>query len=92
LDVTASGGAVCGIEGTGCPVNDCFCAIPNYWSYWHINDGTWEYSGAGAQDSTVHDGDVEGWSWGAEPPATLLFHQVCAPSTVYLPLVLTIGG
>ena len=92
LDVTASGGAVCRIEGTGCPADDCFCAVPDYWSYWHLINGTWQYAGSGAYGYTVRDGDVEGWTWGAEPPPTLLFHQVCSVSTIYLPQVLTAGG
>jgi hypothetical protein len=92
LEVTASGGAVCRIEGTGCPADDCFCAVPDYWSYWHLIDGTWQYAGSGAYDSSVGDGDVEGWNWGAEPPPTYLFRQICSPPTIYLPLVLTVGG
>jgi hypothetical protein len=92
LDVAANGGAVCGIEGTGCPASDCFCAVPDYWSYWHLVNGAWRYSESGALLTTVHDGDVEGWNWGAEPPPTLLFHQICSTSTLYLPLVLSIGG
>jgi hypothetical protein len=87
LDVTASGGAVCRIEGIGCPADDCFCALPDYWSYWHLIDGVWQYSGSGAQGSTVRDGDVEGWNWGAEPPPPVLFRQICSLPTIYLPLV-----
>jgi hypothetical protein len=92
LDVTASAGVVCSIEGTGCPADDCFCAVPDYWSYWHLINGMWQYSGSGAHSYTVHDGTVEGWNWGSEPPTILTFHQICSPSAIYLPLVLTIGG
>jgi hypothetical protein len=92
LDVTTNGGAVCRIEGTGCPASDCFCAIPDYWSYWHLIDGAWQYSESGAPVTTVHDGDVEGWNWGTEPPPTLLFHQICSTSILYLPLVVSRGG
>ncbi len=92
LDVAVNGGAVCRIEGTGCPASDCFCAVPDYWSYWHLVNGAWQYSESGAPVTTVHDGDVEGWNWGAEPPLTLLFDQICSASTLYLPLVLSIGG
>ncbi|MGD2105130.1 MAG: hypothetical protein PVJ55_08480 [Anaerolineae bacterium] len=89
LDVRATGGAVCRIEETGCPTDDCFCAMPDYWSYWRMVDGTWEYSQSGALGTTVQDGDVDGWNWGAEPPPTLQFDQICSPFAVYMPLVLT---
>jgi hypothetical protein len=92
LDIAASGGAVCSIAETGCPADDCFCAIPDYWSYWHFLEGTWQYSGSGAQGYTVGDGDIEGWSWEGEPPPTLSFDQICAPYRAYLPLLLMAGG
>ncbi|HET7090026.1 MAG TPA: hypothetical protein VFL17_15425, partial [Anaerolineae bacterium] len=61
----------------------CSCAFPpDYWSYWHLRDGSWAYASVGASSYTVHDGDVEGWSWGAgEPPALFTFDQICAPSS-----------
>ena len=94
LDVATRGGAICRIEETGCPTEHCFCAMPDYWSYWHLIEETdvWQYSDSSAGSTTVHDGDVEGWSWGSEPPPTLTFHQICSPSTIYLPLVMTGGG
>jgi hypothetical protein len=92
LEVTASGGAVCRIEETGCPAEECFCALPDYWSYWRLTGGSWQYSGSGARGTIVRDGDVEGWNWGTEPPPILLFRQICFPSTVYLPLLLSVGG
>jgi hypothetical protein len=92
MEIAANGGAVCRIDETGCPAADCFCAIPYYWSYWHLMDGTWQYSGSGADSYTVQDGDIEGWNWGAEPPSTLSFYQICSASTIHLPLVLTAGG
>lgn len=91
LNVTVNGGAVCGIEGTGCPADNCFCAMPDYWSYWRLADETWQYSATGAPGTVVRDGDVEGWSWGDNPPIVLLHHQVCFPSVVHLPLVLQVG-
>jgi hypothetical protein len=77
-----TGTFVCRIENAGCPVENCSCAFPpDYWSYWHLRDGSWAYASVGANSYTVHDGDVEGWSWGAgEPPAVHTFDQICAPS------------
>jgi hypothetical protein len=78
------GAAVCAIEGTGCSVEECLtCSYPNYWSYWHLNTGSWVYSPAGASAHRVHNGDVEGWSWGVgEPPPVVPFDQICTtPAT-----------
>lgn len=75
------GAAVCSIEGQGCPIESCLtCATPNYWAYWHLVNGAWSYSQAGVSSYKVHDGDVEGWSWGTgDPPPVVPFDQICAP-------------
>jgi len=89
------GGAVCKIEGDGCdfPLEDCFCQCQGpecrYWAYYHLSpDGTWEYSQVGASNYTVHDGDVEGWAWGAgdygvsgTQPPVYTFEQLCPSPT-----------
>ena len=92
LDIVAAfdsgqGAAVCQIEREGCPAADCLtCAYPNYWAYWHLADGDWAYSQAGASGYRVHDGDVEGWSWGAgDPPPVVPFDQICAPPPTNTP-------
>ena len=91
LEVEASGmgAAVCQIGQTGCPSNHCFCQCPggancNYWSYWHLNGGSWQYAQGGASQYMVRHGAVEGWVWGAggsgnaSPPMSTSFEQVCA--------------
>ena len=80
---SGQGAAVCAIEGTGCPVESCLtCDTPNYWSYWRFVEGAWVYSAVGASGHTVHNGDVEGWSWGAgDPPPEVPFHEICASPT-----------
>lgn len=85
---SGQGAAICAIEGTGCPVESCLtCATPNYWSYWHLSDGAWVYSQVGAGGYTVHDGDVDGWSWGAGgPPPVVPFDQICAPPPTDTPM------
>jgi prenyltransferase beta subunit len=70
MKVTESQGAVCAINGVGCPADDCFCACADleecrYWAYFERKpDGRWEGSTEGAQERIVESGDVEGWAWG----------------------------
>ena len=93
LEIVTSEGAVCAIDGTGCPASNCWCQCQGtpciYWSYWHWSDGSWHYSQEGAAGYQVHDGDVEGWRWGegGTPPPTVSFEQICYPFRVYLPIV-----
>lgn len=81
-------GAVCSIEGEGCPHNDCFCECPDldnclYWAYFNLDDGQWVYSQVGPAFSIVQDGSVDGWAWGrgdfdgAQPPPRLTFADIC---------------
>jgi len=83
-----AGAAICAIEGTGCPADDCFCASPpDYWAYWHLTGGAWVYSQIGSSGYVVRDGDVEGWSWGpGEPPPVIPFDQICIPPPTETPL------
>ncbi len=94
------GEAVCkisaGINSDGCdyPLDDCFCQCQGvdcvYWAYYHLKDNAWEYSGRGASNYQVRNGDVEGWAWGpgspnggssdAEPPL-IPFDQICVADT-----------
>lgn len=81
--INSMGAAICKIDDKGCPEDDCFCeSPPNYWSYWHLKDGEWEYSGLGSSTYQVEDGDVEGWAWGSgEPPALYSFNDICQDPT-----------
>jgi hypothetical protein len=71
VDVAAfgsKGGAVCSIQGIGCPVSGCLtCQAPAYWNYFRASPGAGSFtrSGLGASSTTVYDGDVEAWVWGA---------------------------
>ena len=85
------GGAICAIDGEGCPADNCFCQCQGnlcvYWAYYHMASGQWQYSSLGASNYKVHSGDVEGWAWaegsigggGAQPPV-IPFDQVCVSS------------
>jgi hypothetical protein len=87
---TAMGASICALDGEGCafPREACFCQCQGrectYWSYWQQDEGgAWQYSGAGAANTRVRDGAVEGWVWGpgsvaeapAPPPVT--FAEIC---------------
>jgi hypothetical protein len=95
-EVQAGGAAVCRIDGVGCAVDDCFCACRGgdecrYWSYWQLRDGAWRYAVAGAGQSRVVDGAVEGWVWGAgsvteaPPPPVVSFDEICSGAVVASP-------
>ncbi len=74
----SQGTAVCSIEGVGCPANDCFCNMPDYWSFWQPTETGWAYSAVGSDQSQVTDGDVNAWSWGAgDPPAMISYQNIC---------------
>ncbi len=81
----AMGSLVCGIAGTGCPLDDCFCDMPNYWSYWILTDGQWGYAQTGAGTLSVEAGSVQGWSWGDTPPPPVTYDQLCRPAAQVIP-------
>ncbi len=67
------GAAVCSIEGVGCPATNCFCNPDKFWGYLYWDDG-WQGYPTGPSGSTVANGGIEGWAWGAfgdtPPPIT----------------------
>ncbi|MBL7183673.1 MAG: hypothetical protein ISS50_04395 [Anaerolineae bacterium] len=84
------GGAVCQINGQGCPSSNCLGCHPAddggwiYWAYFHLEDGHWSYSQLGVAAYYVSDGDVEGWAWGtgqADLPPIITFDEICASPT-----------
>jgi hypothetical protein len=61
LSDSSFGTVVYGIDGEGNASdwnNQTF-----YWSFWHLNDGSWSYSPVGAGGSRVYNGSVDGWQW-----------------------------
>jgi hypothetical protein len=92
-DVTSMGASVCSVDGQGCGEGeDCFCQCKSstctYWSYWQLLPDGWRYANTGAATVQVHNGDVQGWVWGASksnapaenaPPA-LTFADICSPN------------
>lgn len=80
------GAGICKIGNDGCEADNCFCDMPNYWSYWHLDPHAeggpaWRYSNLGASSYRVSAGAVEGWSYGQfGPPAVKpSFEAICAP-------------
>ena len=65
------GDAVCQIEDTGCPLDECrrrLCQTSDpespFWRYSRQTaPGEWEFLALGASGSRVGDGDIDGWSW-----------------------------
>ncbi len=61
------GGAVCSLDGEGCPATDCFCksyTSPAYfWHFYTLQDGAWVEELRGPASRDLHDGDIDGWSW-----------------------------
>ncbi len=80
------GRGVCRLANVG-STSGCLAAGEQFWAYWR-GDGSqgWSSSSLGAADTTVADGDVEGWSYGSgssptshpPPPGTTLA-SVCEP-------------
>lgn len=76
LPTVIQGGAVCAIDGTGCPATDCFCACKGargcrFWKY-HQGDaaGRWQEAAVGPAEQALPEGALEGWVWGRAAPLT----------------------
>jgi hypothetical protein len=84
-DYGGLGAAVCSLCGTGNPQSDCLGQQSGkYWAYDRAPSGTTKFAGSseGISSTQVHDGDVEGWYWGAggAPPYESV-DQVCGTLT-----------
>jgi hypothetical protein len=75
------GQAVCQLYGVGDAAVPSQC--PGGWVYYRAiaGAGSWTQSSAGASNTTVHDGDVEGWKYGGGQPPFSSYCAVvgCAP-------------
>lgn len=102
---TAFGPALCKINDTGCPADNCFCDPAAFWAYYHLVGDGW----AGAMESAgayvpAH-GSVEGFAWSGfdssynptvQPPvytfAQLLAELTPAPVPVPEPATILLLG
>jgi hypothetical protein len=76
------GSAVCSLCGVGRSYADCLGGggSSNYWVYWRAVAGAPSFSRSsfGVSSTRIHDGDVEGWHWGATgAPPFASVAQVC---------------
>jgi len=74
------GQAVCKLYGVGDDPSSSTC--PGGWRYYRATGGAggWSYSGAGPSNTTVRDGDVEGWGYNRTPPFSSFCSVAgCAP-------------
>jgi hypothetical protein len=62
---TQFGPAVCSIEETGCPSDNCFCNSDEFWGY-NLSDGAaWQSWPEGAATATLTQTNaIDGWRWG----------------------------
>ncbi len=96
VEAGGDGASICRIDQEGCsyPQQSCFCKCQSstctYWSYWQTASNAWQYSSLGASNTTVHNGDVQGWVWGAgiigkeanmQPPQKT-FAEICGAEAV----------
>jgi hypothetical protein len=83
-----TGDLLCKIGREGCDnPNLCLCQCKGaqcaYWSYWHLQDGNWQYSVVGASTYRVKPGTIDGWVWGigtitdAPQPPAVSFEGIC---------------
>jgi hypothetical protein len=75
VDYVSLGGQICAINGVGCldANQPCACQCQGtpcvYWQYAHWRNDHWVASTVGASSYIVKPGSIEGWGWGANPPA-----------------------
>jgi len=85
-----TGDLLCKIGPEGCDnPNQCLCRCSGaecaYWSYWHLQDGQWQYSVVGASTYRVKPGTIDGWVWGvgttadAPRPPAMRLEELCRP-------------
>jgi hypothetical protein len=92
LPVFSLDGAVCALDGQGCPADDCFCQCPlpecAYWAYYFLSGTAWSYSPVGPSGFGARNGDIQGWAWKTgdfEAPVQLPvipFEQICPDAAV----------
>jgi hypothetical protein len=66
------GAGVCTIDGEGCPASNCYCksytSPAYYWHYYTLQNTGWREELSGPSSRTMHDGDIDGWSWTTRDP------------------------
>lgn len=78
------GNAICQLDYEPQNVPSSCFGSGAYWQYFHRTSSGWAQSSTGASSMVLHDGDMDGWRYGAgsgQAPANLTFSSVCAPTT-----------
>ncbi len=60
---TSFGPALCKINTTGCPADDCFCDSAHFWAYYHLSGTAWAQAMEGAGAYVPANRAVEGFAW-----------------------------
>lgn len=100
--VTAEGSfgpALCEINATGCPADNCFCDEKTYWAYFHLNGTAWASAQEGVGAYVPADKAVEGFAWSGfdanfNPtvvPPVHQFDQLLAKQAPGLPVALIVA-
>jgi hypothetical protein len=83
------GKPLCNIEDVGCDASNCFCSS-NFWGFFYLSGGSWQYSQCGISGFNVRDGDVIGFSGkyylNGLLPSMHPFNELCKeePKQVYV--------
>jgi len=93
------GPALCKINATGCPVDNCFCDEKTYWAYFHLNGTAWANAQEGVGAYVPADKAVEGFAWSGfdanfNPtvlPPVHQFDQLLAKQAPGLPVALIVA-
>lgn len=60
---TQFGPALCKVNTTGCPAEDCFCDAEHFWAYYHLAGGAWASAMESIGVYVPTDRSVEGFAW-----------------------------
>lgn len=102
---TQFGPAICKINTTGCPADNCFCDAEHYWAYYHLSGSAWTAAMESVGVYAPANRSVEGFAWSgfdAEfnptvKPPVFTFEQLVAATTPPVPIpepgtLLLLGG
>lgn len=93
ISETSWGPALCAIENTGCPADNCFCDPNMFWAFYVQERGQWKAAQVGIGGYTPQDMEVVGFAWSGfdanynptvQPPF-YTFDQIASPSPAQIP-------
>lgn len=63
ISETSWGPALCAINNTGCPSDNCFCNPDMFWAFYVQENGQWKAASVGIGGYTPADREVVGFAW-----------------------------